>query len=616
MLLYTKLAPPKVPKRRSRAGCIYCKEKKKKCDENRPQCSRCAERGLDCAYEAVKPRQRKKKDPNAKFTSYDSPPHDDDDVIVEEFQWPDEVITGAFYGSNLLSPVNSQVDTASLLNVFTTESDYVLSPTSPGTFDHGTGSDANRNRDLVRRASAPGITYPARSLQPDLAMIAPCPVGSPTLEFCIPAFSEFSDRPNRRALVDHFCNTLSHLIVFREESGNPFQQLVLPLSHKSTPVMNAIYALASAHLEYRGVKNSEKSIHFHNQAIQGLARLIENGGKVHNKNELLAAIMLLVYYEVLVQRGRTNIVDGHLKGAFTIMCSSQDSSPASEFLERAFRFYDVITALSLGTPPLSTAPAAGCLLPFPPMDAPPASSFTNVDTLLGMATTLWPIMHRLSNLLSVKAELERASRTNQASKAAVLRTEFEATSQAIATALTQWSPCLPPGVIVRDDTVLAGTGTGAEIEFDEVLLPEHERSRLQSILHNALAYRHSALVYLHRTILGRPPHYGPVQRHARAALLHCVATTAHRGPMGALLWPLFVAACEAVGAEERRLAEEAFVEVELRQGMTNIEQAWRIIREVWNRLDCLESGGAGADGADTDLWRKVSAEMGVNIVFG
>ena len=99
--------------------------------------------------------------------------------------------------------------------------------------------------------------------------------------------------------MNHFCNVLSHLIVFREESGNPFQQLVLPLSHGSPPVMNAIYALASAHLEYRGVNTGEKSIYFHNEAIQSLAQLIEKNGKVNHKNELLASIMLLVYYEVV-----------------------------------------------------------------------------------------------------------------------------------------------------------------------------------------------------------------------------------------------------------------------------------------------------------------------------
>src|SRR6185369_3557173 len=98
------------------------------------------------------------------------------------------------------------------------------------------------------------------------ALIAPHSVRSPLAEFSGLSYLEFSDRPNRRALVDHFCSVLSHLIVFREESGNPFQQLVLPLTKRSSTVMNAIYALASAHLEYRGVTNDEKSIYFHNQA--------------------------------------------------------------------------------------------------------------------------------------------------------------------------------------------------------------------------------------------------------------------------------------------------------------------------------------------------------------
>lgn len=125
---------------------------------------------------------------------------------------------------------------------------------------------------------------------------------SPHLEFCHPAFAEFSSSRTRRSLVDHFCNVLSHLIVFREENGNPFQQLVLPLSRRSPAVMDAIYALASAHLEFRGVGvGNEKSEYFHGRAIQGLARLIEKRGK-GDRNELLAAIMLLVYYEVVSRR--------------------------------------------------------------------------------------------------------------------------------------------------------------------------------------------------------------------------------------------------------------------------------------------------------------------------
>ncbi|KAK0705419.1 fungal-specific transcription factor domain-containing protein [Lasiosphaeris hirsuta] len=467
------------------------------------------------------------------------------------------------------------------------------------------------------------------SVNPELAMIAPCPTESPLLGFCPPLFSEFSDRPNRRALMDHFCNVLSHLIVFREESGNPFQQLVLPLTRKSSPVMNAIYALASAHLEYRGVGNTEKSFYFHNEAVQGLARVIEHNGKV-NRNEILAAIMLLVYYEVLVQRGRSNIVAGHLKGALTIMCTNPESSdPTSAFLERAFRFYDVIAALSNGTAPLSAAPAPGCLQPFPPLGAPAASPLCNIDTLLGMATTLWPIIHRLSDMLSLKSELEQAVQANDASsKIAVLRTEFESTTDAIETALSQWRPHLPLHFIPD------GQGTKPAHSLDDITAnildrqgshppSPSGRSHIHSILHNALAYRHSSLVYLHRTIRARPRSHPAVQRHAHLSLAHCAATVQHAGPMGALLWPLFVAACEAVSPEDRELAGQAFAAVEKRQGMMNIGRAWEIVHEVWRRADEAEVFSRSFldlghdDGVkDADLWRQVSRDMGVSIVFG
>lgn len=195
-----------------------------------------------------------------------------------------------------------------------TTTDLILSPHSSVSFDFTAKDEDESEERMSRRNSSHSVALQALCLPPDLAMIAPCPIGSPTLDLRIPAFSEFSDRPNRRFLVSHFCSVLSHLIVFREESGNPFQQLVLPLSHGSTPVMNAIYALASAHLEHRGVDTGEKSVFFHNEAIQGLAQLIEKGGKVNHKNELLAAIMLLVYYEVVSTSGKVAFLPAMLTG--------------------------------------------------------------------------------------------------------------------------------------------------------------------------------------------------------------------------------------------------------------------------------------------------------------
>jgi hypothetical protein len=172
-------------------------------------------------------------------------------------------------------------------------------------YDHGGnyGLD-NGVEEIVRTHSMShpvrnsGGLVRSRSQYPDLAMIAPSPVASPLLEFSAPVFREFSEKRSHRALVDHFCNVLSHLVVFKEDTGNPFQQLVLPLSHTSSPVMNAIFALSSAHLEYRGVVNEEKSLDFHNRALQALATLIDENQKA-NREEVLGAIMLLIYYEVV-----------------------------------------------------------------------------------------------------------------------------------------------------------------------------------------------------------------------------------------------------------------------------------------------------------------------------
>lgn len=240
-----------------------------------------------------------------------------------------------------------------------------------------------------------------------------------------------------------------------------------------------------------------------------------------------------------------------------------------------------------------------------------------------MSTTLWPIIHRLSNLLALKTELQTAITNGQLTKVAVLRTEFETTSDAIEHALKQWQPSYPPGF--SPDSV------------DDIMSEEEpelaaERARMHSLLNNALAYRHSAFVYLYRTIYGYTRRHHLVQHHTHAALSHCAATVSHAGPMAALLWPLFVAACEAVNPADREIARQAFVAVERRQGMTNIQRAWTIAQEVWRRADMIDDH-ATYDGYDDhssmlcstpgnrlgkggDLWRRVSEDMGVTIVFG
>ncbi|KAG6179285.1 hypothetical protein E4U27_003289 [Claviceps purpurea] len=674
-LLYIKVAAPKTPKRRSRAGelsnsigrgpalfinagyvdialtdrpiallgCNFCKDKKKKCDEVRPSCTRCQEQGEVCHYEPVQPRQRRKELARCRRSSDDEIDEIPDFGLDSSPSSNEATINASDQTPSTLDTVNSfpEWDTPDLSTI------------------HNLDEDCRYLGDIFADDSG---TYGRMCLLQTSRAPAPCtipclplidPTGSPPshiLELHSPSFVDFTHDPNERFLMHYFCNTLSHLIVLREDRGNPFQQLVLPLAYTSPAVKAAIYALASAHLVGKArnrLASDETSIHFHNEAIRNLATLIAKGDGVDG-NELLATIMLIVYYEVLVQRRRSNLVESHLKGAMAIMrTNSTRGDRTTTFLEEAFRFYDVIAALSSGTAPLSSdsytnelpsvesytitntrhesPPRARSEQPVPSTDGP--------NALLGLATSLWPVIHRLSGLLSLKNKVQDALSRGDGDMFSIAATQglFDTECAAIETCLHEWQPVLP----TPEDAATTTAGTMKE---------------LQSIFNNALAYRHSALVYLYRTIYNFPRTHPAVQHHASVSLVHCRATVLHEGPMGALLWPLFVASCEAVDPVDRHSARDTFQGIAHRQGMANIERAWEVVQEVWRRADkadvgagmlqqapslgggvgssrldvCRRFGGEGEEREEKeeedmgrcDVWRRVSEDMGVAIVFG
>ncbi|PMB72023.1 hypothetical protein BM221_002122 [Beauveria bassiana] len=577
MLLYTKRALPKIPKKRSRAG--------------RPVCARCKEADQECVYGPPRPRQRR---------------------TAAQIEAESALAESASTSSNLVVRQNGVAEPS-------------LSPPTPKLNDRSLGAIVGDVNELAELADNDLTTSTAADTRDVAGLDTRAPHASaltkwssastthrprrhagafyatPHLELNMPLFSEFTTIKGRRGLLDHFARVLSRLIVLREdaEGGNPFQRLVLPMSRRSPAVASAIYALSSAHLEFRGAGgaaadvggSSWTSIEFHSEAARNLAGLIEKGAE-GNQNELLAAVILLIYYEV------------------------------------AFRFYDVIAALSFRTPTLSPAPAPGGmghLLPFDSRGTPqPAGS---ADTLLGMATSLWPIVHRLSNLGALKDRVLDAASIGNSDRAAQLRAELDAEAAAIEAALVAWEPerlSSPDQDANTTTAVVTTTTTGP----------------LRGIFSNARAYRHSSLVHLYRSIRGLRREDATVQRHMRASLACCVEAVESAGPMGALLWPLFVAACEARTEEDRALATRAFAGIDKHQGMANIEQSWQIVREVWRRADVAEAeaeaeaeGGEGGGAEDMgesrieggkilggfgeeDLWRQVCKDMGLAVVFG
>ncbi|KAM3466324.1 hypothetical protein NHJ6243_001064 [Beauveria neobassiana] len=628
MLLYTKRALPKIPKKRSRAGCDFCRVKKKKCDEGRPVCARCKEADQECVYGPPRPRQRRTAAQIEAESALAESASTSSNLVVRQNGVAEPSLSPPtpILDNRCLGAIVGDADELAEL----ADNDLTTSTAADTRDVAGLDTRAPHASALTEWSSASTTHRPRRHAGAFYA--------TPHLELNMPLFSEFTTIKGRRGLLDHFARVLSRLIVLREdaEGGNPFQRLVLPMSRRSPAVASAIYALSSAHLEFRGAGgaaadvggSSWTSIEFHSEAARNLAGLIEKGAE-GNQNELLAAVILLIYYEVLVHRERSQIVDGHLKGALAILNSGPATSdPTRAFLERAFRFYDVIAALSFRTPTLSPAPAPGGmghLLPFDSRGTPqPAGS---ADTLLGMATSLWPIVHRLSNLGALKDRVLDAASIGNSDRAAQLRAELDAEAAAIEAALVAWEPerLSSPDQDANTTTAVTTTTTTGP---------------LRGIFSNARAYRHSSLVHLYRSIRGLRREDATVQRHMRASLACCVEAVESAGPMGALLWPLFVAACEARTEEDRALATRAFAGIDKHQGMANIEQSWQIVKEVWRRADVAEAeaeaeaeGGEGGGAEDMgesrmeggkilggfgeeDLWRQVCKDMGLAVVFG
>lgn len=243
---------------------------------------------------------------------------------------------------------------------------------------------------------------------------------------------------------------------------------------------------------------------------------------------------------------------------------------------------------------------------YSPGSSPPPVTFSGIDPIFGMADDLWPTLHRLGELATMKRELQAAMATGQASKFAVLRTEYETTYKAIERALESWSPTLPPGFNLVN-RIVDGPEDASETEL----------ANIRWITSTALAYRQSALVYLYSTISEYPSSHELVQKHSQASLWHCAASVSHGGAGLTMLWPLFTSACHAICSRDRGLVRQAFTAFGNKKGTVNTEKPWAVVMDVWRRMD-MRAYGKEQVGSEAfpDLWKQVAANMKVGIVFG
>ncbi|KAF9874179.1 hypothetical protein CkaCkLH20_08162 [Colletotrichum karsti] len=546
---------------RTKTGCVSCREARKKCCERKPQCTRCSLKNLTCVYEEKRETKSDKRASRA--------PRRGRKPFPGKQPRPEEGFIHTFAIAKSTSSVSSESSIDCRDNHQIDMSQFLMDLDEPMDFSDYCGDGIGSESCSTFTNSIFEDSRSTRSSSAELMSLE--------LELAFPTFSEMTTDPQSRKLLHHFCSTLCRLIVFEEQPKSSFRDLILPLAYDNSPVLYAICAFAGGHLEYMGVQTTTHSSQYRAMAAKGAFELVQWKSQ---QEEVLATVMFLAYYESLTMSNAPNMVIGHLKAAFLIISSAPESerSLTMRFLEKAFHYMDVISALSLGISPVSAMPVSDYTYPLAVMSPPKPNAPTYADPFIGVSGDLWPILYRLGLVTALKGDLDNAMATQQSTKAAVLRVEYESMTKATEKALRDWQPAVMPNSMMssmEDET--------------------SAQQQLEAMVHSSQSYRHSALVYLHRVIYSHPTSHPEVQSNSHLSLESCAAVAASGGSLYALLWPLFVAACEAITDHDRSLAKLVLEEISRRQGMVNVERAESAIMQRWTETDMQNGDQYGHD---------------------
>lgn len=438
--------------------------------------------------------------------------------------------------------------------------------------DHGILDDSID--EMLRSGQAnddPQLAWAARYMSPL------SPKGSPNSDGTIDTWQGFmynqpvlaQDSPEMLSLrFDKFtCGILS---VMDGPSENPWRTLIWPLALNSPALYHAVLAMTAYHasqdlprLRLTGHENKAASI-----------RYIQEGIRDHSMTDqtAIATALALGFSESWDQHTATG--NTHIKGAQALVkraLSDHHRNPLRDgelarlkFLCNAWVYMDVIARLTsvdsdesndFDNTFLFSSDAPQMVMGEPgirgfgidfgmPIDA-------RVDPLMGCANTLFPLVGRVANLV------RKVCRSMKTSPALI--------SQAndLKIALETWDP---PTYIEP---------------------PEDPTCQVQHTLQTAEAYRWATLLHLHRSVPELPSL--PSTELAEKALSYLATVPLASRTVVVHIYPLMVAGCEAVSAEDRQWIRERWRALGQRMRIGVIDKCALVTEEVWRRKDAYEA---------------------------
>jgi hypothetical protein len=288
-------------------------------------------------------------------------------------------------------------------------------------------------------------------------------------------------------------------------------------------------------------------------SIEALATGIEN----MQFDTAIATTLALAFAESWDQHTSTGI--NHIRGAKVLVnqalnwherkAFTGDKLERLKFLTNAWVYMDVLARLTSSDDDESNDFDAALSNPFVGN-----SSFgdeAHIDPLMGAASTLFPIIGRVANLVRKVRRADRNSPT-------IISHAMELKSM-----LLDWEPPM----------------------VDESI--EDPSVEIEHSIQTAEAYRWATLLYLHQAVPEIPSDTSAELGKKVMILLATVPLSSRTVIVH--IYPLIAASCEAVDLEDRQWVHERWLSMAQRMKIGVIDRCVEVVNEVWNRRDIYEA---------------------------
>lgn len=331
---------------------------------------------------------------------------------------------------------------------------------------------------------------------------------------------------------------------------NPWRMKLWPMARESPALRYAINAMTAFHaskekpcLRIRGMQDFGQSLKLLSAEIQDTPVDIS-----------LATTLVLAFAESWDQLISTGIT--HLRGAKRLVSEAlinyrqgslrPEVEERLNFLCRTWVYMDVIARLTS----LDGDESEDFDTVLSPLCGPSAPNH-GIDPLMGCASTLFPLIGRVANLI-------RKVRTSGKNSLPIISHASE-----LKDSIEKWEV---PKMLVK---------------------PEDQSTDIKHSDRTAEAYRWATLLYLHQAVpeICSEPVNESIATMAKTVLHNLATVPLSSRAVIIHIFPLLAASCEVVDGVDRKWVADRWEAMMARMNIQNLDKCWIVVKEVWERRD-------------------------------